>query len=99
MKRNSVNIGFWFPTFKQNSALNNIWSLCLAAIFILAVILPSGSYSQTSQPLTVDVDVPFEVRAPWYNREHTEVVDEVLLIGKLHVTTRTWAARPDHVDR
>ena len=68
-------------------------------IFAIALMTAPRAYSQTNGPLTAQADVPFEMVVPWYNRDRTEVEDEVRLIGTLHVTTRTWAARSDHVDR
>lgn len=73
-----------------------------ASLFILSVLLvwsaPHAS-AQPQQPNRIEVDVPFEDRAPWWNRDHTEVEDEVLLRGTLHVSGRVWAANPTHIDR
>jgi hypothetical protein len=57
------------------------------------------SYSQTDEPVTVEIDVPFETRAPWFTRNRLEIEDEVLLRGTLHVTSRVWASSSTHIDR
>ena len=68
---------------------------CLAFIGLLAVPF---AYSQSGEPRTIDVDVPFEMIAPWVTPEG-ELEDEVRLQGTLHVTTRTWASTPGIIDR
>ena len=73
------------------------------APWLLAVVAFAGwavpASSQTDEPGTVDVDIPFELRAPWYNPDHTEIEDEVLLLGTLHVTARLWTSGANHIDR
>ena len=68
------------------------------AVALVVLVMAPRAYSQTQQA-TVDVDVPFELIAPWFNADHTEIIDQVLLRGTLHVTTRTWQSSPDHIDR
>ena len=76
---------------------------CMPMVLCLLVVAFFGAVpvarSQSGQISTVDVDVPFELRTPWFNPAGTEVVDEVLLQGTLHVTTQTWASAPEHIDR
>jgi len=55
--------------------------------------------AQTTTPATADVDLPFELRAPWYNSDRTAITDQVTLRGTLHVSTRVWAANSTHIDR
>jgi hypothetical protein len=70
-----------------------LWLVVLAGLFATSSnALPNG-------PIRIDADIPFEMLAPWWNPEHTEVEDEVLLRGTLHVTQRTWVSGTRHVDR
>ena len=58
---------------------------------------PAGN-AQSDEPRTVEVDVPFEMMVPWHTAAG-ELEDEALMTGTLHVTARTWAKTPGHVDR
>lgn len=73
----------------------------LALLLVVAIFaswsVPSTD-ARTNGPGIVDVHVPFEFRAPWFNQDRTEIVDEVLLRGTLHVTSRVWSTA-GHVDR
>jgi hypothetical protein len=84
---------------KEKCTMRNIK---VGLLGLLSILIFTGSasrgFSQTSQPRTVEADVPFEMMAPWFTPDG-ELEDEVRLVGTLHVTTRTWATRPDHIDR
>ena len=65
----------------------------------LALLLAAdGVYAQDR---TIEADVPFEVRAPWFKNPTTrsELVDEVLLTGTLKMTMRIWQSSPERIDR
>jgi hypothetical protein len=107
MKRNTLNIRTYYVQlarsitqgeFGPHFALGKTAALALFVLFILAGWSAAPGYSQTGQPRTTVVDVPFDMMAPWYTPDG-ELEDEVRLRGTLHVTARTWAARPDHIDR
>jgi hypothetical protein len=52
-----------------------------------------------SNPFTsISDSMPVEILAPWFDRERTEVEDEVVLRGSLHFTVRVWKTGV-HVDR
>lgn len=73
--------------------------LSLLVVAVFAAWAVPRAYSQPDEPYTVTADVPFEMLAPWYNPDRTEVIDEVLLRGTLRVTTRTWASSATDIDR
>ena len=74
------------------------------ALWLLAVAVFAGwaapqANAQSNVPSTVEADVPFETRVPWFNRDHTAVEDEVTMRGTLHIVNKVWQSSPTHVDR
>ena len=65
------------------------------ALWLLTVVICAWwavpANSQSRKPKTFDADLPYESLAPWWNRSHTEVEDEVLLRGTLHLTAKVWS--------
>lgn len=71
----------------------------LFTAFVLAFLTVSGIDAQLRLTNSMDVNLPFETRAPWFNRDRTAVVDEVVVRGTLHMTGGLWSTTPTHIDR
>jgi hypothetical protein len=75
-----------------------LMSVLVVLFFGFAAVQPAIPYDD--EPDTViDRNVPFEMWAPWYNSDNTEVEDEVLLRGQMHVVIQVWLSGEDHIDR
>ena len=84
---------------KQHFALTRSMALWLLAVAIFAGWAAPRVNAQSNVPGTVEADVPFEMRVPWFNREHTAVEDEVTLRGTLYIVNKVWMSSTTHVDR
>lgn len=71
----------------------------LFAMLLLACIGTPRARAQSNEPVRINTDIPYEARVPWFNPEHTEVEDEVLLQGTMHLNSRVWWSSPTHVER
>jgi hypothetical protein len=95
----SRGIGRGIALNPEKETLVRLTTACMLVAAAVVLLVAQHAYSQTALPQTVEVDVPFEMLAPWYSPDGSEVEDEVMLRGTLKVTTRTWQTRPDHIDR
>ena len=53
--------------------------LLVLPLAILAILAAPSARAQSNAPIRIDADIPYEARAPWFNRGHTEVEDEPTL--------------------
>ena len=105
MKRNKLNccsrVCSHVPSTvvcKHHFARASVFPSILLVTLILTVWAAPRTNAQSTPFRTVDVAVPFDMMAPWFTLDG-ELEDEVRLQGTLHVTTKTWAATPGHIDR